>query len=49
MLQLCNQVRSFDLEARELQGSAKFLESLDAATMIEIVNRVISVIDPAER
>ncbi|MDE3246763.1 MAG: type II toxin-antitoxin system PemK/MazF family toxin, partial [Acidobacteriota bacterium] len=43
---VCNQVRSFDLEARERQGSAKFLESLDAATMIEIVNRVLSVIEP---
>lgn len=45
---VCNQVRSFDLEARERQGSARFVESLDAATMVEIVNRVISVIDPAE-
>ncbi len=45
---VCHQVRSFDLDAREAQGSARFVESLDPATMSEIINRVISVIDPAE-
>ena len=45
---VCNQVRTFDLDARERTGSARFVETLDAATMSEIVNRVISVIDPAE-
>lgn len=44
---VCNQVRSFDLDARERGGSARFIEALDPATMAEIVNRVISVIDPA--
>jgi mRNA interferase ChpB len=45
---VCNQVRSFDLDARERAGSARFVETVDTATMAENVNRVISVIDPAE-
>jgi mRNA interferase ChpB len=45
---VCNQVRTFDLEARERNGSARFIETLDASTMAEIVNRVVSVIDPAQ-
>ena len=44
---VCNQVRSFDLEARERAGTARYVESLDPATVDEIVSRVISVIDPA--
>lgn len=44
---VCNQVRSFDLEARIRDGSARYVESLDAATTDEIVSRVLSVIDPA--
>lgn len=44
---VCNQVRSFDIEARCRAGSARFVESLDAATSEEIVHRVLSVIDPA--
>ena len=44
---VCNQVRTFDLEAREKAGSARLVETLDASTMAEIVNRVISVLDPA--
>ena len=44
---VCNQVRSFDLDARVRAGSARFIETLDAATVDEIVSRVISVIDPA--
>jgi mRNA interferase ChpB len=44
---VCNQVRSFDLEARERAKSARFVETLDAATIVEIVARVLSVIDPA--
>lgn len=43
---VCNQVRTFDLEAREKQGSARFIETLDSPAMAEIVNRVMSVIDP---
>ena len=44
---VCNQVRSFDLEARVRNGSARYVESLDVTTTDEIVNRVLSVIDPA--
>lgn len=44
---VCNQVRSFDLEARERANSARYVETLDAATAEEIVSRVLSVIDPA--
>ncbi|TVR56983.1 MAG: type II toxin-antitoxin system PemK/MazF family toxin [Candidatus Competibacteraceae bacterium] len=44
---VCNPVRSFDLEARERAGTARYVESLDAATVDEIVNRVLSIIDPA--
>ena len=44
---VCNQVRSFDLEARERAGAARYIESLDTATVDEIVSRFISVIDPA--
>ncbi len=45
---VCNQVRSFDLEARQRAGSARYVETLDKTTTTEIINRVISVIDPAE-
>lgn len=45
---VCNQVRSFDIEARVKAGSARYIERLDTAIMSEIVNRVVSVIDPAE-
>ena len=44
---VCNQVRSFDIEARECAGSARYIETLDGATTAEIISRVISVIDPA--
>ncbi len=44
---VCNQVRSFDIEARERAGSAKYIETIDKDTVEEIVNRVLSVIDPA--
>lgn len=43
---VCNQVRSFDIEARVRNGTARFVERLDAATVEEIVARVVSVIDP---
>lgn len=45
---VCNQVRSFDIDARERAGTARFVETLDAATAAEIVSRVVSVIDPAD-
>lgn len=45
---VCNQVRTFDIEARIKNGSAKYIERFDTATTAEIVNRVVSVIDPAD-
>ena len=44
---VCNQVRTFDLEARTRAGTAEYVETLDEATTGEIVARVVSVIDPA--
>ena len=44
---VCYQVRSFDIEARERAGSARYIETLDAVITEEIVGRVISIIDPA--
>lgn len=44
---VCNQVRSFDIEARVRAGSARYVETLDEETTNEIVSRVLSVIDPA--
>ena len=44
---VCNQVRSFDIETRERAGAARYVESLDLATVDEIIRRVISIIDPA--
>jgi len=43
---VCNQVRSFDIEARIQAGSAQYVEKLDEATINEIILRVISIIDP---
>lgn len=43
---VCNQVRTFDIEARVRAGSARYIETLDEATTNEIVSRVLSVIDP---
>lgn len=45
---ICNQVRSFDIDARVRAGSARFVETLDRATADEIVARVVSAIDPEE-
>lgn len=45
---VCNQVRSFDIEARVRAGTARYVETLDSVTTDEIVNRVLSVIDPAD-
>ncbi|TZG37513.1 type II toxin-antitoxin system PemK/MazF family toxin [Agrobacterium sp. B1(2019)] len=44
---LCNQVRSMDIVAPASQKKAKYIETLDDATIDEIVGRVISMIDPA--
>lgn len=43
---VCNQVRTFDLDAREKTGSARYIETLDAATTAEIISRVVSIIAP---
>jgi mRNA interferase ChpB len=45
---VCNQVQSFDIEERVRLGSAKYIETLDASTMDEIISRVVSVIDPVD-
>lgn len=45
---VCNHVRSFDIAARVRAGSARFIETLDKATMDEIVGRVVSAIDPRD-
>lgn len=44
---VCNQVRSFDIQARVAAGTARYIETLDTATAQDIAQRVISVIDPA--
>ncbi|WP_249406324.1 type II toxin-antitoxin system PemK/MazF family toxin [Rhizobium sp. CFBP 13726] len=44
---VCNQVRSFDIPARILAKTAKYIETLDEAAMDDIVARVVSAIDPA--
>ena len=43
---VCNQVRSFDIEARVRAGTVRYIETLDAAIADEIVARVVSAIDP---
>jgi mRNA interferase ChpB len=45
---VCNQVRSFDIAARVGANTARYIETLDDATMAEIVARVVSAIDPLE-
>ena len=44
---VCNQVRTFDIESRVNAGTASYIETLDNITMDEIINRVVSIIDPA--
>lgn len=43
---ICNQVRSFDIAARLQQKTAQYIETLDEATMSQIIGRVVSAIDP---
>jgi mRNA interferase ChpB len=45
---LCNQMRSFDIEARTKAGSAKYIERLEQSIIEDIIDRVISLIDPEE-
>ncbi|MDR0250533.1 MAG: type II toxin-antitoxin system PemK/MazF family toxin [Burkholderiales bacterium] len=42
---VCNQVRSFDIDTRVKQGSARYIETIDPVTTGEIIARVISAID----
>lgn len=44
---VCNQVRSFDIEARIKSKTARYIETLESEIIEEIINRVISIIDPA--
>lgn len=43
---VCNQVRSFDIEERMRNGTARYIETLDPRTTAHIVARLVSVIDP---
>lgn len=43
---VCNQVRSFDIQARVMAGSARYVETLDTLTADEIVSRLVSVLEP---
>jgi mRNA interferase ChpB len=45
---VCNQMRSFDIEARVRAGTARYIKTLDDATIGEIVARVVSAIDPEQ-
>lgn len=45
---VCNQVRSFDIDARVRAGSARYVETLDIVTTDEIISRVLSTIDPGD-
>jgi len=44
---VCNQVRTFDIEERIKNKTAKYIETLDTYIIDEIVLKVISIIDPA--
>ncbi|CZT35420.1 type II toxin-antitoxin system PemK/MazF family toxin [Rhizobium sp. 9140] len=44
---LCNQVRSLDIAERVKQKTARYTDTLDAATVNDIVARVVSIIDTA--
>ncbi|MEI6806691.1 MAG: type II toxin-antitoxin system PemK/MazF family toxin [Myxococcaceae bacterium] len=44
---VCNQIRSFDISTRVQLGTARYIETLDEDLSSEIVNRVLSVIEPS--
>lgn len=44
---VCNQIRSFDIETRTRMGTIHYVETLDDYIINDIVNKVVSVIDPA--
>ncbi len=41
---VCNQIRSFDLQKREREGTASHVDHIDEATVKEIANKVASAI-----
>lgn len=45
-LAVCNQVRSFDIQARVRSGQAGYIETIDSVQAEDVVNHVLSVIDP---
>jgi mRNA interferase ChpB len=44
---ICNQVRSFDLESRVTDGMVEYIETLEECLTDEIVDKVLSLIDPS--
>ncbi len=44
---ICSQVRSFDIRARVLNGSASYAGRVDATTVDEIAARLAGLVDPA--
>ncbi len=46
---VCNQVRTFDIESRVRRGSACYVETLDHETTNEIINHVMSIIEPLDQ
>jgi len=45
---VCNQVRSFDIQARVAASGARYIETLGSDVYSEIIDRVVSIIDPDE-
>lgn len=43
---VCNQVRSFDIEARIAQRTARYIETIEPVIADDIAARVASIIDP---
>lgn len=45
---LCNQIYAYDINARIKTGTAKYIETLDESLVDEILDRVVSILDPEE-
>src|SRR3990167_4625068 len=45
---ICNEIYSFDLAARVKAGTATYVETLDKVIIEDIIDRVVSIIDPEE-
>ena len=45
---VCNHVRSFNIANRVRTGTARYIATLNEATVNEIVARVVSAIDPSD-